>query len=59
MKIDLKMLEDKEQGFQYSKMLLKSKSNENSLKLWLTYYQWCLFYDKYEESKKIIKYLKV
>ena len=45
MKIDLMMLTDKEAAFQYTKTILKLKGNENSLKLWLNYYNWCLYYD--------------
>jgi len=49
------MLSGKVQAFQSAKLILKSKNNQNSIKLWLNYYNWCLYYEKYEEAKKIIK----
>ena len=57
MKIDLYMISDrfKDSSFQLSKNLLKEQSN--NIKLWLSYYQWCLYYEKYEEADKIINVL--
>ena len=57
MKMDLIMISDyyKENNFLISKNLLKE--NSDNIRLWLNYYQWCLYFDKFEEADKIMKVL--
>ena len=57
MKIDLFMVSDrfKDNRFVLTKTLLKDHSN--NIKLWLSYYHWCLYFEKYDEADKIINVL--
>ena len=57
MKMDLIMLANhfKEKRFQTCKSLLKE--NSANIRLWLNFYQWCLYFEKYDEADKIINVL--
>jgi hypothetical protein len=58
LKIDLRFLNKAfnfDEKVSFAKNLLKN--NQENLKLWLSYFQWCLYFRKFEDCEKIIKLL--
>lgn len=59
MKMDLNMISEHFKGTRFLTSKKFLKENSDNIRLWLNYYQWCLYFDRFEEADKIIKVLYI